>query len=126
MPLVTPSVLLRASVFTVDAVCLQSFSARTLVLVVVMKNSNNMNVSIDLGTIKVATSHTQEVELPKGDYTFGAGCGSCTHIHGMKDGKLKFTFTPNATGEQSKQIFAYNSANGDIEHKITFTANVVL
>ena len=112
--------------YTVDAVCPQSFSALMNAQAVVTQNSSKMNIEIDLGTVKIASANKREVDLPDGDYTFGAGCGSCTTVHGMKNGKLSFTFIPNATGEQAKTIYAYNSANGNLEHTIVFKANVVL
>jgi hypothetical protein len=81
------------------------------------------DINISLGSIKVATANKHEVQLPKGNYTFKAACGSCTTIQGIKDDKLAFTFIPNSTGVQTKQIYVYN-LDGSLAHTVNFTADV--
>lgn len=82
-----------------------------------------MDININIGKMKVATANQQEVKLPSSNYTFRAACGSCTTIQGMKGNKLMFTFIPNTTGIQTKQIYVSNM-DGTPAHIINFTAEV--
>lgn len=84
----------------------------------------DIQIKIDIGVVKVATSVSKTVEVPKGSFSYTPACRSCTVVSSVADGSVTFTFTPTSTGEQTKKIFVYESSSGKPAGVIEFTAKV--